>query len=228
MWTTMKNNWLGGKKLSCSYYLYTFRKYLSYGFPIINFCNPGIHYETPCITFPSRFCIMWRWTIRIWCMCVGGGQWQWRTRSKGVYIKINNSLVELSLWNCKLLGGKTNLDDNEEHATSSPPHTHTHTHTVHKRVERRQSQVQQTPHNEGVCWQTQPSRTRAWFRKRLPPFNTTAFPQHHKIASLTVLIMKYAKMKCYFRDKIYTNFNSFFLLTLFYSLYCSTYLHNPN
>jgi hypothetical protein len=22
---------------------------MSYGFPIINFCNPGVHYETPCI-----------------------------------------------------------------------------------------------------------------------------------------------------------------------------------
>ena len=35
--------------LSCSFYLYRFRKYVSYGFPIINFCNPRIHYETPCI-----------------------------------------------------------------------------------------------------------------------------------------------------------------------------------
>ena len=35
--------------LSCSFYLYRFRKYVSYGFPIINFCNPGVHYETPCI-----------------------------------------------------------------------------------------------------------------------------------------------------------------------------------
>ena len=40
----------GGKNLSCSVYLYRFRKYVSYGFPIINFCNPGIHYETPCIS----------------------------------------------------------------------------------------------------------------------------------------------------------------------------------
>jgi hypothetical protein len=39
----------GGKKLSCSFYLYRFRKYVSYGFPIIHFCNPGVHYETPCI-----------------------------------------------------------------------------------------------------------------------------------------------------------------------------------
>jgi hypothetical protein len=39
----------GGKFFS-SFYLYRFRKYVSYGFPIINFCNPGIHYETPCIS----------------------------------------------------------------------------------------------------------------------------------------------------------------------------------
>jgi hypothetical protein len=50
MWTTMKNNLLR-KKLSFSFYLYRFRKYASYGFPIINFCNPGVHYETPCILY---------------------------------------------------------------------------------------------------------------------------------------------------------------------------------
>jgi len=50
MWTTMKNNLLGKNFLSCSFYLYRFRKYVPYGFPIINFCNPGVHYETPCIT----------------------------------------------------------------------------------------------------------------------------------------------------------------------------------
>ena len=33
---------------SCSFYLYRFRKYMSYGFPIITFCKPGAHYETPC------------------------------------------------------------------------------------------------------------------------------------------------------------------------------------
>ena len=48
MWTTMKNNLLGKKFLSCSFYLYRFSKYLSYGFSIIIFCNPGVHYETPC------------------------------------------------------------------------------------------------------------------------------------------------------------------------------------
>jgi hypothetical protein len=42
---------LTGKKiLTCSFYLYRFRKHVSYGFPIINFCNPGVHYETPYIS----------------------------------------------------------------------------------------------------------------------------------------------------------------------------------
>ena len=37
--------------LSCSFYLYRFRKYVSYGCLIINFCNPGVHvhYEMPSI-----------------------------------------------------------------------------------------------------------------------------------------------------------------------------------
>ena len=53
MWTTMKNNLLGKKCLSCSFYLYRFRKYVSYGSPIINFCNPGVHCETPCMEEPQ-------------------------------------------------------------------------------------------------------------------------------------------------------------------------------
>jgi hypothetical protein len=42
---------LTGKKVfvSWSFYLYRFRKYMSYGFPIIIFFNPGVRYETPCI-----------------------------------------------------------------------------------------------------------------------------------------------------------------------------------
>jgi hypothetical protein len=36
MWTTMKNNLLGKKFLTCFFYLYRFRKYVSYGFPIIS------------------------------------------------------------------------------------------------------------------------------------------------------------------------------------------------
>jgi hypothetical protein len=39
----------GKKVLSCSFYLYRFRKYVSYGFPIIIFFNPGVHYERSCI-----------------------------------------------------------------------------------------------------------------------------------------------------------------------------------
>ena len=38
----------GEKFSSCFFNLHRFRKYVSYGFPIINFCNPGVHYETPC------------------------------------------------------------------------------------------------------------------------------------------------------------------------------------
>ena len=38
----------GGKRLSCSFYLYRFRKYPTYGFPLINYCNPGVHCDTPC------------------------------------------------------------------------------------------------------------------------------------------------------------------------------------
>jgi hypothetical protein len=49
MWTTKKNNLLGKQFSSCSFYLYRFRKYVSYGFPMINFYNPGVRYETPCI-----------------------------------------------------------------------------------------------------------------------------------------------------------------------------------
>jgi hypothetical protein len=56
MWTTMKNNLRGNKFLSYSFYLYRFRKYVSYSFPIINFCNPGVHYETPCISFLLIIC----------------------------------------------------------------------------------------------------------------------------------------------------------------------------
>ena len=43
MWTTMK--------LRCSFYLYRFCIYMSYGFPIIHFCNPGVYYETPYINW---------------------------------------------------------------------------------------------------------------------------------------------------------------------------------
>jgi hypothetical protein len=35
--------------LVVNFYLYRFRKYVSYGFPTIHFCNPGEHYETTCI-----------------------------------------------------------------------------------------------------------------------------------------------------------------------------------
>ena len=35
--------------MNSSFYLYIFRKYVSYGLPIIRFLDRGVHYETPCI-----------------------------------------------------------------------------------------------------------------------------------------------------------------------------------
>jgi hypothetical protein len=47
---------LTGEKNICSFYLYRFRTYVSYGFPIINFCNFGVHFQTPCImSFSIKF-----------------------------------------------------------------------------------------------------------------------------------------------------------------------------
>ena len=63
MWTTVKNNLLWKKFLSYSFFLHRFRKYMSFGFPIINLCNPRVHYETPCIIIkqingrPLDFCL---------------------------------------------------------------------------------------------------------------------------------------------------------------------------
>jgi len=54
MWTTMKSNLLAKQFLSCSFYLYRFHKYVSYGFRIINFCNLGVHYETPCMQWEGQ------------------------------------------------------------------------------------------------------------------------------------------------------------------------------
>ena len=62
MWTAMQNNLLGKNVLSCSFYLYRFRKYVSYGFPIINFCNPGVHYEKPCIMSTTISRLLYRYS----------------------------------------------------------------------------------------------------------------------------------------------------------------------
>jgi hypothetical protein len=47
--------------------MYKIRKYVSYGFPKVNFCNPGIHYETPCITprwqYQTTLTILWNVVI---------------------------------------------------------------------------------------------------------------------------------------------------------------------
>jgi hypothetical protein len=42
---------LTGGGLNSSFCVYRFRKYVSYGFPLVNFFNPGVHYETPCIKY---------------------------------------------------------------------------------------------------------------------------------------------------------------------------------
>ena len=47
-----KKKLTGEELLSCFFYLYRFRKYVSYGFRIINFCIPRVHYETPRILAP--------------------------------------------------------------------------------------------------------------------------------------------------------------------------------
>jgi hypothetical protein len=52
----MKNDLMCKEFLSRSFYLYKFCKYVSYGFPIIKFYNPGVHYETPCIISIKKLC----------------------------------------------------------------------------------------------------------------------------------------------------------------------------
>ena len=69
MWTTTKNKLLGGKNFSCSFYLYRFRKYVSYGFPIIMFCNPGVHYATPCILKKCFYLLICFYTYSIILTC---------------------------------------------------------------------------------------------------------------------------------------------------------------
>jgi hypothetical protein len=71
MWTTKENSLLGKIYLSCSFYLCRFRKYVSYGFPIIHFCNPGVHYERSCIfrtmsikESPTKMCYV------LYCGCL--------------------------------------------------------------------------------------------------------------------------------------------------------------
>ena len=65
MWVTMKNKLPGKQVLSRSFYRYRFRKYVFYGFPIINFCNLGVHYETPCTLLLEH----WEWDRNFWQLC---------------------------------------------------------------------------------------------------------------------------------------------------------------
>ena len=76
-----------GGGIICSFYLYGFRKYVSYGFPIINFCNPGVHYETPCILFNKKGK---RFGVRIlawlWIVSTNGGDTKKKKEEERVYI----------------------------------------------------------------------------------------------------------------------------------------------
>jgi hypothetical protein len=60
--------------LSCSFYLYRFPKYVSYGFPVINFCNPRVCYETPCI---EKSVSAGEKSLKIWCRWCGEGKKTW-------------------------------------------------------------------------------------------------------------------------------------------------------
>jgi hypothetical protein len=68
MLTSMKNNFMRIFFLSCFFYLYKFRKYVPYGFPIINFCNREVHYETSCILRNMCTTICLLLTRRIGCV----------------------------------------------------------------------------------------------------------------------------------------------------------------
>jgi hypothetical protein len=46
------------------FYLYRFRKCVSYGFPIINFCIPGVHYEKP--VFIQKGTQYYFWSLIAW------------------------------------------------------------------------------------------------------------------------------------------------------------------
>jgi len=61
----MKTTYWKKKIFSCSFYLYRFRKYVSYGFPVINFCNPRVQFETPCIWPWGWLSLQQKWVPRI-------------------------------------------------------------------------------------------------------------------------------------------------------------------
>jgi hypothetical protein len=61
------------KFLGCSFYLYRFHKCVSNSFPVINCCNPGVHYETPCITYRKLTVTV---CLKIKCLCLHFCVWQ--------------------------------------------------------------------------------------------------------------------------------------------------------
>jgi hypothetical protein len=80
----------GEKNLSCSFYLYRFRKYVSYGFPTINFCNPRAHYETPV------------WECGLNFLAQGGEHWQYGVNMGACFVfsKYCALILEQYVWTC--------------------------------------------------------------------------------------------------------------------------------
>ena len=117
----MKSSVLGQKFFSCSFYLYRFRKYVSYGFPIINFCNPGIHYETPCISsgeqiLSNRFLAIDAGAITT-CSSIRNIRWYWHVfrsmslKSFNMLAPRNQCITVIYIWSHKtaLFEKNTNL-----------------------------------------------------------------------------------------------------------------------
>jgi len=60
----------GGKKLSCSFFLYRFRKYVSYGFPIINFLIPSTLWSVLCMCVYMCLCLcILNYLPTLWVSC---------------------------------------------------------------------------------------------------------------------------------------------------------------
>jgi len=73
--------------LSFSFYLYRFRKYVSYGFPIISFSNPGVPYEMPCIM--KDFIILFFADIRrIWAM-----EFKLMIQTRHMYVEVKTAYI---------------------------------------------------------------------------------------------------------------------------------------
>ena len=118
MWTTIKKTTYWGKKvLSCSFYLYRLCKYMSYSFPIINFWNPRVRFEMPCIV-PEFVYVSLEpvWGTGLWMylelnVCATaiqnvGLQISWRRNYlRGVVRKYEIGCKGSRLWRCECCNG---------------------------------------------------------------------------------------------------------------------------